>query len=180
MRKKILFFSTIILFSLQASAQQENEVKLNVFNALSISSIELGYERLLDDHQSIEANIFINDRFSYYVPFNSRKKFHATSLSIGYNYYMGDEYNNANSGVTISPFLKFRFGNYTEKKTDGSKEKTDLNSFILGIGGGYKWVFSDVFTVHAFGNISRNFSSDVNDKFIAIEPNAGISLGYRF
>lgn len=178
--KKIILLSTILFSTLQVAAQKENEVKLNLFNTLVISSVEVGYERFIDDHQSLEANLFINDRFSYYLPFNSKKKFHATSVSLGYNYYIGDGDNNANSGIVISPFMKLRLGNYSVKQDDGSKEKTNLDSFILGIGGGYKWVFNDVFTIHAFGNIARNFSSSVNDKFISLEPNAGISLGYRF
>ncbi len=81
------------------------------------------------------------------------------------------------------PFIKYRFGDFEEKKTIGGVEvkvKTDMDSFILGLGSGYKWVWNDKFAIGPYASIARNFSEEVNDKFIAIEINAGFSIGYRF
>ena len=55
-----------------------------------------------------------------------------------------------------------------------------MNSFILGVGVGYKLVKNDSFTLTPFVNIGRNFSQVVVDQFSGIEFNAGINLGYRF
>ena len=74
--------------------------------------------------------------------------------------------------------VKFRTGNYQKSDLD---PKIDMNSFILGIGGGYKWNFSDKFVFGPYVTIGRNFSSEVNDEFnTAIEFNAGFGVGYRF
>ena len=55
-----------------------------------------------------------------------------------------------------------------------------MNSFIIGVGAGYKFVKNDAFTISPFVNIARNFSDDVIDEFSGIELNAGINIGYRF
>lgn len=172
MKKITTVLVLLLAMATQANAQlRQNEARLNILNVLAIASAEVGYERYIDDNQSLSIDLLLNDRFSY----STKKKFSATSLALGYNYYIGDEDNNQGSGIVISPFMKFRIGKLKE-----SEAETKLNSFILGIGGGYKWVFNDVFTVNPFVNIARNFSSTVNNRFMAIEPNAGINIGYRF
>jgi len=55
-----------------------------------------------------------------------------------------------------------------------------MNSFIIGIGGGYKLVKFDSFTVAPFVSIARNFSEEVSKEFMGIEVNAGVTVGYRF
>lgn len=179
--KKYFFIVLLSVCAIQAKSQRErtNEVKLNIFNTLTISSAEVGYERYLDDHQSMGLKMVFNDRFSYYAPFSSKKKFNTTSIALNYTYYLGDADNNRGSGFSITPFVKGRFGNYKEEKSTGT-EKTNMDSFILGIGGGYKWVLGNAFTIQPFFNIGRNFSETVNDKFMPLEPNAGVDIGYRF
>jgi outer membrane autotransporter protein len=59
-------------------------------------------------------------------------------------------------------------------------QKTDIDSFIVGLGVGYKWTMGDSFAIQPFANIARNFSDEVQDRFSAIEFNAGINIGYRF
>src|SRR5690606_11559238 len=79
--------------------------------------------------------------------------------------------------------LKYRFGNYErDREIDGEIRpvKTDMNSFIIGIGGGYKLVKFDSFTVAPFVSIARNFSEEVSKEFMGIEVNAGVTVGYRF
>ncbi len=172
MKKIIYVLIALCAYTVQTNAQEkQNEARLNILNVLAIASGEVGYERYIDDNQSLSFDLLLNDRFSY----STKKKFSATSLSLGYNYYVGDEDDNQGSGIVISPFAKFRFGKLKENGVE-----TKLDSFILGIGGGYKWVFNNAFTVNPFVNIARNFSSTVNSKFMAIEPNAGVNIGYRF
>lgn len=175
MKKILLTCATLLSLNAFAQDYPENEIKLNIFNAIAIASVEVGYERFVDSNQSIEVEMFINDRFSYF-PKNSNKKFSAVSFKIGYNYYF-DIYNL--SGPYINPFIKQRFGNYKETK-EGITDKTNLNSFMLGIGLGYLWNYNDTFVIAPYVNIARNFRKEVNSKFWAIEPNAGIKIGYRF
>lgn len=166
----LLFFSA--LFS--TNAQYKSEVKFNIANVISIASIEVGYEYFLDDNQSIGAELHINDRFSY-VEETDDKKFETNSFVINYNYYFSPE----NKGSFYAyPFLKYRFGEHKDDRA--GKPNTDMDSFIMGLGAGYKWAWNDKFAIAPYVSIARNFSEDVNDRFMAIEINGGVSVGYRF
>lgn len=184
--KKLLLI-LIILFTVKLgqaqSAEKNNEIKLNIANTIAIASVEFGYERFLDFHQSIEASFLINDRMNYHSEKGSRD-FNTNSFKLGYNYYFGEEY--AASGLYVNPFLKYRTGEFAEGD-DNLQEPapennviTDMNSFIIGIGTGYKWNFNDTFVLGPFINIGRNFSDEVKERFSAIEFNAGFNIGYRF
>ena len=172
---KKMMVALFALLSVSSFAQKsfdypKNEVKINILNAIAIASIEVGYERFVGVNQSVEAELFFNDRFSY---FGKGKDYKCTSIKVGYNYYFDLE---GLSGPFVNPFVKQRFGTYQKD------ENTSINmdSFILGIGVGYIWNYNDTFVVAPFANIGRNFSKAVNDEFWAIEPNAGVRIGYRF
>ena len=181
MIKRIVLGGIVLLAGWHTHAQSKNEVKLNILNTIALASVEVGYEHFIDSNQSIGAEILINDQFSYFLE-KSGEKFNTNSVLASYNFYFGNKGENA-SGYYMYPFIKYRFGNFEEKKTIGGVEvkvKTDMDSFILGLGSGYKWVWNDKFAIGPYASIARNFSEDVNDKFIAIEINAGFSIGYRF
>lgn len=181
------FFSAFLLFGIITtgfSQEKQNEIKLNIANTIAIASVELGYERFIADNQSLEGVILFNDRINYHSQSGSRN-FKTTSYKIGYNYYFGENY--AGSELYVNPFFKFRTGEFTENvrvmedDVIFNREKvTDMDSFILGIGAGYKWNFNDTFVIGPFINIGRNFSDEVKNRFSAIEFNAGLSIGYRF
>jgi hypothetical protein len=183
--KKIAFSLFLIASTCYAQGQEtiqhsdaeipKNEVKWNIGNTIAFGSIELGYEYFMDGSQSVGAEILMNDSYNYAVS-RQYKDFDTHSFQLTYNYYMGSESNN--SGLMLSPLLKYRFGSYQERE---STPKINMNSLILGIGVGYKWNFSDKFVFGPYLNIGRNFSEKVNDEFsIAVEFNSGIGIGYRF
>lgn len=170
--KKMILSIAIALVSFGAFAQTyKNEVKLNILNVIVRPSIELGYEYYLDDNQSVDAELMFLDRFSYWP--KKGGKFSATSFKVGYNYYFDSS---DAVGFYINPFLKTRFGKYTK---DGEEDK-NLNSFIIGVGVGYTWVFNSKFVVAPYANIARGFNNEVNKEYLAVEPNAGVRLGFRF
>jgi len=170
--KKMFLSIAMALVSLGAFAQTyKNEVKLNILNVIVRPSIELGYEYYLDDNQSVDAELMFLDRFSYWS--KNGGKFSATSFKVGYNYYFDSS---DAVGFYINPFLKTRFGKYTK---DGEEDR-NLNAFIIGVGVGYTWVFNSKFVVAPYANIGRGFNNEVNKKYMAVEPNAGVRLGFRF
>jgi len=157
-----------------SNAQYKSEVKFNIFNMLVQSSFEFGYEYFLDDNQSFGAEIHINDRFSY-VEEKNNKKFDTNSVLINYNYYFSPE----GKGSTYAfPFIKYRFGEHQDKRPE--KTYTDMDAFVIGLGLGYKWAWNDKFAIAPYMSVARNFSDEVNERFMAIELNAGISVGFRF
>ncbi|HEY0046365.1 MAG TPA: DUF3575 domain-containing protein [Flavobacterium sp.] len=189
MKNFILAISALVL-SYSASAQvaqdsvyvgnssvglPQHEVKWNIANTIIFASFEVGYEYFLDGHQSVGAEFLINDVYNFSIG-REVKDFDTNSFQLTYNYYTGAEANG--SGFVISPMIKFRTGEY--QKTDADPV-VDMNSFILGIGGGYKWNLNNKFVFGPYINIGRNFSDEVNDEFnIAVEFNAGFLVGYRF
>jgi len=181
--KKIIL-STFVFFLIgaatfaQIETEKDNsigEIKVNFLNTILLGSVELGYEHFIAKDQSIGIEAHFNDRFAY-VRTSGSKKFDATSIQASYNFYFeGDE----KGKIYIFPFLKYRFGEYTEV-SDGLMNNTNMNSFLLGLGGGYKWVFNDKFAFGPYASIARGFSSEVNDTFAAVEFKAGFSVGFRF
>lgn len=184
--KKLAVLACFLGGIFSSQAQALNEVKWNVLNTIVNTSVELGYEHFIDKDQSIGVDLFINDRFSYFGENKKEgkyKKFNTNSIAVNYNFYFGGKDGEHASGFYASPFLKYRFGDYKfDKKIDGTVHRleTDMNSFILGVGAGYKLVKNDAFTIAPFVNIGRDFSKAVVDEFMGIEINAGINIGYRF
>ncbi|ERM83173.1 hypothetical protein P872_16760 [Rhodonellum psychrophilum GCM71 = DSM 17998] len=188
MKKSIFGFLAIFLISFSIYAQTDmqpavkmekdhstGEIKLNFLNTIILGSIELGYEQFLSREQSIGVELHLNDRFGY----NSQKgnrDFDASSVLVSYNFYFDG---NQDAKLYLFPFFKYRFGEFTEA-IDGITTVTNLNSGYLGLGAGYKWVFNDKFAFGPYANIARGFSSEVNDRFSAVEFKAGFSVGFRF
>ncbi|HLU50640.1 MAG TPA: hypothetical protein VKZ42_00630 [Flavobacteriaceae bacterium] len=188
MKNRIFLLAVLLLAgSLTAQEFPKNEIKYNIANTLAIASVEVGYEHFISYDGSIELEVFINDRINYHSEEGSRQ-FNTNSVKLGYNYYFGT--NNPGSGFYLNPFVKYRFGDFEEKVDILSEEgeileedkkiTTDMSGFIVGIGAGYKWNFSNSFVVALYGNIGRNFSDEIKDRFTAIEFYGGLGIGYRF
>ena len=184
MKNKLFAVLALLSFGLNYAQEEtksrENEVKVNFLNTIAIASVEIGYERFFGNDQSVGLEVFVNDRFSY-LPETNGRKFNTNSVAISYNFYFSGKNNSA--GYYISPFFKYRFGDYEKfinvAGTDVIAE-FDISSPIMGLGMGYKWLWNEKLTVGVGGSLGRNFNKDVQDLFVAVEPNANITVGYRF
>ncbi|WP_415582429.1 DUF3575 domain-containing protein [Flavobacterium longum] len=172
--KKTIFVLLACCGMLHAQTNK-HEIKWNVLNTITLASVEVGYEYFLDKSQSVGVELLLNDSFN--MSWNRQAKdFKTNSIQLSYNFYTGKS--DDASGLVITPIAKFRFGTYQE--TDSSVE-VDMDSFILGIGMGYKWNMSDKFTFGPYGMIGRNFSEEVRETFDnPVEFNVGFGVGYRF
>ncbi len=155
-----------------------NEVKINIVNTIVIGSLELGYERLLDQNQAIGVEVMFMDRFSYVSDSGEGQDFKATSLMLSYNYYFVTATDP--SGFYVHPFMKYRGGTFSEVGENNTVQEIDLNSFMIGFGAGYKWVHNEKFALGPYVNIARGFNEEVSDRFDPVEFNAGFSIGFRF
>jgi hypothetical protein len=168
---------TLGLLALAASVAfaqgPKNEIKWNIGNTIALGSVEVGYEYFLDDHQSVGAEVFINDVYNFSVG-RQVKDFNTNSFAVSYNYYTGTN----DKDFVISPFIKVRTGDYQKTSND---PVIDMDSFILGIGGGYKWNLNDKFVFGPYFTVARNFSGEINDEFdTPLEFTLGFGVGYRF
>ncbi|MDF2159036.1 DUF3575 domain-containing protein [Algoriphagus sp. CAU 1675] len=152
-----------------------NEVKMNFLNMIVLGSIEVGYEKYLSEDHSLDFQAHINDRFGYNLE-GKGKNYKTNSLQASMNFYFGD---NPNGRFYIYPLAKVRFGDFEETK-NGGIQTTNMNTFLLGVGLGYKWEFSSHFAFGPYASVSRGFNDEVAERFSRIEPNGGFSLGYRF
>ena len=176
--KKIVLAVILLVFSAKTFAQDDypkHQVNLNILNVIWLSSVELGYEHYVAFNQSIEGELFINDQYSFFFK-KSGEKYNCTSFKLGYNYYFDLD---GNSGPYINPFIKTRFGKFTYAD---EVTKVNMNSFIVGLGAGYQFIYNDTFVIAPYANIARNFGKEVNgdSKFWAVEPNLGIKIAYKF
>lgn len=178
--KKIILIFLLLGTVYGANAQNKNEIKLNILNTIVLGSIEVGYEHFVDSiqSQSIGVEFLINDRFSYYPDGNNGKEFNANSYLVSYNFYFvqGRDL----SSFYISPFFKYRSGTYQERDENDIIQEMNINSAMIGIGAGYKWVFNGQLALGPYVNIARGFNKETADRFNAVEVNAGFSIGYRF
>ncbi|MBD3582042.1 DUF3575 domain-containing protein [Flavobacterium selenitireducens] len=170
MRKMIIACLAVIGSSALA---QKHEIKWNIGNTILHASAEIGYEYLIDNHQSIGSEFLINDVYNLRIG-RQATDFDTHSFKIAYSYYTGDR----NDAFQISPFIQVRTGDY-QKYEDSPK--VDMDSFIVGIGGGYKWNINDKFVFGPYFTVGRNFSEEVNDEFnTPVEIGVGFGIGYRF
>lgn len=173
MKNILLGLVLIITFNTLSQDYPENEVKFNILNTMVVASFEFGYERFVDRNQSIDFEFLANDRFNYQSQKTNGRNFKTNAIKLGYNYYFGEGNGN---GVYANPFFKYRFGEFVENE----KPNVNMNSFIIGIGVGYKWNSGDKFVFGPYGTLGRNFGKDSTERFQGIDFNAGISVGYRF
>lgn len=176
--RKIILSLMLLAGTFMAKAQSgdfpQNEIKFNILNVIALGSVEIGYEYYLDEHQSIGLDVLINDTYNMSIG-RQVEDFNTNSFQFSYNYNIsrrGD-----GSGFIISPLLKFRLGDYQETNLT---PKIDMNSFIIGLGTGYKWSFNNRFVMGPYANIGRNFSEEVTEEFTKIEFSAGFNLGFKF
>ena len=135
--EKLLFILTVLLLFTQLTFAQsledpKGEVRLNFLNTIIIGSVELGYEHFLASDQSLGVELHINDRFSYRSA-SGGKDFDATSILLSYNFYFAG---NENGKLHISPFFKYRFGEYRETVDGAGLNVTNMNSGYIGLMGG--------------------------------------------
>ncbi|EMS34646.1 hypothetical protein C943_03333 [Mariniradius saccharolyticus AK6] len=171
-----LFFFLAFQFSTQAQALEDpkGEVRLNFLNLILLGSVELGYEYFTNHDQSIGVELHLNDRFGYNFP-DDNQDFSATSLLFSYNFYFAG---NEAGKLYISPYFKYRFGEFTEVENNRTVT-TSMNGASIGLIGGYRWNYNN-FAFGPFAGIGRGFNQTVNDRFSPVEFKAGFNVGYRF
>ncbi|WP_324719145.1 hypothetical protein [Salinimicrobium sp. HB62] len=213
---KILAFLTLLLFSAPMLAQERgveektdeveeitidpvfqeervfrrdttlSEVHLNVLNLLVFGALDVGYERLINDHASAGVEIFskvFNKNEGEDVDLS---KVYAKDFSITgkFKYFLQEE--NTARGYYAEAFGMFSNGNNEKeveiidsttgepKTIEADLEYTDI---AVGIGVGGKFVAKQGFLIDVSFGIGRNLF-DKNSPDIVLLPS--VNLGYRF
>jgi len=155
---------------------KKSELKLNVFNLIVLSSIDVTYEHLLNKDSSMGITLFYNfneiDNNVYYP-----RKF---SLTPYYRWFFSET--RYARGFFVEGFgmlNTFEDEFFTGNSTPEIKTETD---FALGVSVGGKFVTKSGFTAEVFLGVGRNFFNNDDDFFFDNEiiTRGGITLGYRF
>lgn len=158
----------------------QNEIGLNLIDLIGTGAVELEYERFMPNNQALQFNLTLFDNYDYWEA-NNVEKNNAYSLMAAYRFYMGKrDYH----GVFFYPYAKYMTGSieYEERFWYADREilEVDVDNFSLGIGLGYKWLFSNRYTLTVDWNIGRTFNEELADIYSRVEGKAGISFGVMF
>lgn len=163
--KKIVFLFTVCIGSLSYAQQ---EIKLDIGDALIIKGLEISYEKYLTDDSSFGVSALFNlakqsDTFRYNENIMITPYYrHYFTTNEQWNFF-GEGFFGINSGKKES--VKDS-GNYDVKYTDGA----------LGIAVGTKYVASGGLVIDVYGGIGRNLFG-ANSPIIV--PRIGLNIGWR-
>lgn len=188
--KKITLFVLLAFISIQFTAQEREEtkesrypqdvnkkyeLKINAFNLIGLSALDLSYERLINTESSYGVAVFynftdINDDIGF------PKKF---SLTPYYRWFFSESTFARSFFVEGFGMLNTYQDIYYRNNSESIENDT---SFALGISVGGKFITKSGFTTEVYLGVGRNLINNNEDDYFEfnIVGRFGISLGYRF
>jgi hypothetical protein len=164
---KKLFLAVTILISSYGFSQQE--IKLDIADALIIRSLEFSYEKYLTEESSIGVSALFNlTKQDVGFRYNENTMItpyyrHYFTTNAQWNFF-GEGFLGINSGKKET--IK-NSGDYDIKYTDGA----------LGVAIGMKYIAKGGLVIDVYGGLGRNlFGSDSP----VIVPRIGLNVGWRF
>jgi len=161
----------IVIAILTASfTQAQQEIKLDFFDALVLKTIEVSYEKYIDETSSFGVSGFINfEKNTADFKYNEKR-----AITPFFRHYFTSE-NNWN--FFGEGFFAFNFGEKEMKVLGGPSTYEDYTDGALGVAVGMKYVSEGGFTVDIYGGAGRNLFSS-NSPIVV--PRVGVNVGWRF
>jgi hypothetical protein len=191
--KKLVLIAALLGVSLSGFSQEDvdvqkkNEISSNLLDLVVAGSLNVNYERLMENNQSLFIGATFFDTYGYY-DVGYLESTNAISLKAAYLIYFSKEKDHA--GFFFYPQLKLRTGEvvveeYTYYDVDNDvyideEFKYDVSGVSVGFGLGHKWMFNNKFSLSLNGDIARNLGDFDDDYLDTIELRFGVNLGYRF
>lgn len=157
---KRLFFAFGLLLSSLTQAQQE--IKIDIADALIIKSLEFSYERYINSESS----------------FGISALFNLTKESEDFRY---------NEDLMITPYYRHYFSSdatwnlfgegFVGINSGKGAKLVEYTDAALGIAIGTKYVSQSGLTIDLYGGLGRNLFTTVSP---VIVPRAGLNIGWRF
>jgi len=163
--KKLLIAITLLISSL---TQAQQEIKLDIFDALALKTVEVSYERYLDDQSSVGISVLLNfEKNSADFRYNEKRVFtpyfrHYFTTDSQWNFF-GEGFFSLNYGEA--------------EINSGSNIYEDYTDGALGVAVGTKYIADQGLIIGIYGGIGRNLFSN-NSPIIV--PRIGVNVGYRF
>jgi len=166
---KKIFLMAVLFISSFTQAQQE--IKVDILDALAFKTVELSYEYYTSERSSIGMSALFNfEKRSADFRYNEKLMItpyfrHYFTNSRNWNYF-GEVFLGINTGENKVEVVGSMVKQY--------KEYTDA---ALGIAIGSKYISSGGFIIDVYAGLGRNmFTSESR----SVVPRVGINLGYRF
>ncbi len=191
--KKSILAVAMLLSVFYTNAQQSSddlpktsEISTNLLDLVIAGTLNVNYERLFEQNQSLFVGVSFFDTYGYYDA-GYIENSSAISLRAAYLIYFSKEKDHA--GFFFYPLLKIRtgeitvddFGFFNNEGQFIEQEFTyDVSGFSAGFGLGHKWVFNDKFTLGINSDIARNLGSFDTDYLSEVEFKFGVNFGVRF
>ena len=158
---------------------KKHELKLNTFNFIAFSSLDISYEKLINTESSFGVALFYNFSDIEYDNIGFPKKF---SITPYYRWFFSE--NKFAKGFFVEGFgmLNTYEDIFYDFYNDSNKVQSET-AFALGISVGGKFVTKSGFTTEVYLGVGRNLIQNENDDDFFefnIVGRFGISLGYRF
>ncbi|WP_340154334.1 DUF3575 domain-containing protein [uncultured Winogradskyella sp.] len=193
MKKSIIAF--VMLFSvitMNAQTQPEelpkkSEISTNLLDMVISGTLNVNYERLFDNNQSLLVGVNLFDTYGYYDAGYIDK---STAMTFNASYLLYFSKHKDHSGFFFYPQLRARTGEVTiedyfyydfDSNTEVTeKESYDVSGVSAGFGVGHKWMFSNKFTLTLKTDVARNIGNFDTDYLSNVELRFGVNFGYRF
>ncbi len=164
--KKFLLCAAIAVLGISNVKAQENIVKFNPL-ALIVGSFEVGYERAVNDSQSVQLDLAYSSFNSGIIDYNG------FGVGLQYRFYFQDS----------KDVLEGWFAGPVASYSSASGNDLSVSSFAAGGVIGYQWNWNPI-TLDLYGGPAY-YSIDADDPtfdfgFDGIGARLGLSLGFNF
>ena len=165
--KKILFL-VVLAMSFVGTAQNNKEIKLDIFDVLALKSLDISYEYIMNDESSIGISVLSNFE-------KKSASFRYTQKLVVTPYYRQHLFQRDNVNFFGELFGAINTGDLEPDELGDPDSYTD---FALGLGFGGKYLSENGFVVDFHAGIGRNlFNTNLSQEVV---PRIGISVGKRF
>jgi len=165
--KKLLLVTFFLVSSIGFSQQ---EIKIDIFDALALKTIEASYEYYIDEQSSVGLSALFNfEKQSADFRYNENRVFtpyfrHYFTTTNKWNFF-GEAFMAINSGTK------------TIEMNGSPNEYKDYSDGALGVAVGYKYSSEDGLTIDGHIGIGRNLFSSFSPILV---PRIGVNVGYQF
>jgi hypothetical protein len=165
--KKIIFL-VLLAMNFAGIAQNNQEIKIDIFDVLALKSLDISYEYIMNEESSVGISVLSNFE-------KKSASFRYAQKLVVTPYYRQHLFQKDN----VNFFTEF-FGavNTGDLEPDVLGDPDSYTDFALGIGFGGKYYSENGFVVDFHAGIGRNlFNTDLSQEVV---PRVGISVGKRF
>lgn len=165
--KKLFIIIAILTTSL---TQAQQEIKLDIFDALVLKTIEVSYEKYIDETSSFGISALINfEKNSADFKYLEKR-----ALTPYFRHYFTSD---SNWNLFGEGFFSLNFGEKEMKVLGGPSTYEDYTDGALGIAVGLKYISEGGFTVDVYGGAGRNLFSKNSP---IVMPRTGVNVAWRF